>query len=367
MSAGTIRVLSIPARHRYVEHLAHPDGPDGVVRLPDPPVPGAPPGVWWPPVALDPAWVREHADEVDVVHLHFGFESFTPEQLRAWTATLAELGLPWVLTVHDLTNPHLPAADQHRHLEDLDVLVRAADALITLTPGAASRIRRQWGTPVHVVPHPHMAPLDRIGTRTAGLPPGRPLRVGVHLKSLRAHVDAVAVVTALDAACADPSIRDDVTLLVHVHEEVRDPSFVRHDPEVVALLDGVAARGSAEVHWVQRMDDEELWAYLSSLDVSVLPYAWGTHSGWLEECRDLGTAVLAPDVGHYTEQGDVATYRLLDGTPHGADVQRALLDLRSRRPRPVTRAHRLAQRRQIAHAHRQIYRGVIARHGKWVA
>ncbi len=366
MSTGTIRVLSIPAGHRYVAHLAHPDGPDGVVRLPDPPVPGADPGVWWPPVALDPGWVREHTDEVDVVHLHFGFESFTPDELREWTDALGELGLPWVLTVHDLTNPHLPAVDQHRHLEDLDVLVRAADALVTLTPGAAGAdpwavgpARARRAAPAH----------GAAGRASARRPAGgrRPLRVGVHLKSLRAHVDAVGVVTALEEACTDPAVRDDVALVVHVHEEVRDPAFVRHDPEVVALLAGAAARGSAEVHWVPRMDDEELWAYLSSLDVSVLPYAWGTHSGWLEECRDLGTAVLAPDVGHYTEQGDVATYRLLDGAPHGADLQRALVDLRSRRPRPVTRAHRLAQRRQIAHAHRQIYRGVIARHGRWVA
>ena len=34
--------------------------------------------------------------------------------------------------------------------------------------------------------------------------------------------------------------------------------------------------------------DDELWDYLQSLDVSVLPYRFGTHSGWLEACHDLG-------------------------------------------------------------------------------
>ena len=31
-----VRVLSVPEGHVYVRHLSHPDGNDGVVRLPDP-------------------------------------------------------------------------------------------------------------------------------------------------------------------------------------------------------------------------------------------------------------------------------------------------------------------------------------------
>ena len=54
--------------------------------------------------------------------------------------------------------------------------------------------------------------------------------------------------------------------------------------------------------------DDELWDYLSSLDVSVLPYRFGTHSGWLEACFDLGTIVLAPDCGYYAEQRPCVTY-----------------------------------------------------------
>ena len=48
--------------------------------------------------------------------------------------------------------------------------------------------------------------------------------------------------------------------------------------------------------------------YLASLDVSVLPYRFGTHSGWLEACRDLGTAVVAPTCGYYADQGPVLPY-----------------------------------------------------------
>ena len=43
--------------------------------------------------------------------------------------------------------------------------------------------------------------------------------------------------------------------------------------------------------------DADLWDYLEGLDVSVLPYRFGTHSGWLEACYDLGTPVLAPTAG----------------------------------------------------------------------
>ena len=57
------------------------------------------------------------------------------------------------------------------------------------------------------------------------------------------------------------------------------------------------------------MTDGELWAYLGSIDVSVLAYRFGTHSGWLEACADLGTAVIAPDCGYYAEQRPVHSYR----------------------------------------------------------
>lgn len=357
-----IRVLSIPSGHRYVQHLTSPDAPDEVHRLPDPAVPGAQPGVWWPPRALDPGWVREHVDDYDLVHLHFGFEAFGPEELTEWARTLHDLGRPLVLTVHDLTNPHL--AEQRSHLANLDVLVPAADAVITLTQGAAATVRSRWGIPVHVVPHPHMAPLGQVGLPRE--PSDGPLRVGVHLKSLRAHVDAVAVVGALAQACADPGLQGRVRLLVHVHAEVRDTSFARHDPVVVGLLEDLAGSRSVEVHWVDRMDDHELWDYLRGLDVSVLPYGWGTHSGWLEECRDLGTQVLAPAVGFYREQGAVHTYRLLRGRPRVDDLRRALLAVLEGPVHRVTPERRTAQRRQIAHAHRQIYRRALARHGQWV-
>ena len=36
--------------------------------------------------------------------------------------------------------------------------------------------------------------------------------------------------------------------------------------------------------------------------MSVLPYRFGTHSGWLEACFDLGTAVIAPSCGFYRQQ-----------------------------------------------------------------
>ena len=56
------------------------------------------------------------------------------------------------------------------------------------------------------------------------------------------------------------------------------------------------------------MPDAELFAYLASLDVAVLPYRFGTHSGWLEACRDLGTTVVAPSCGYYADQGPVVSY-----------------------------------------------------------
>ena len=91
---------------------------------------------------LDPDWAR--AADVDVFHLHFGFDACPPERsCESLTRVLRERGTPFVFTVHDLRNPH--HEDRRLHDEQLDVLVPAADALITLTPGAARRDRAALG------------------------------------------------------------------------------------------------------------------------------------------------------------------------------------------------------------------------------
>ena len=80
-------VASIPAGHVYVRHLGAPGGSDAVVRLPDRPVTGGSPDArWWPPAMLDAGWVRAHADEFDIMHVHFGFDHMALE-----VATVSEL------------------------------------------------------------------------------------------------------------------------------------------------------------------------------------------------------------------------------------------------------------------------------------
>ena len=88
-----LRVLAIPSAHPYSERLRS-TSPDAsrVVHLDDPAVPGAPAVQWWPPTALDAEWVRRHAGEVDVVHLHFGFDAASPADLSRWVRALREAG-----------------------------------------------------------------------------------------------------------------------------------------------------------------------------------------------------------------------------------------------------------------------------------
>ncbi|MEV8100304.1 hypothetical protein [Streptomyces sp. TLI_235] len=102
-----VRVASVPAGHVYVRHLASLGARWPVTRLADPRPCGAPSSSqrWWPPVMLDPVWVRENADRFDVFHLHFGFDAQTPEQLAELVEELRRRHKPLVYTVHDLENP----------------------------------------------------------------------------------------------------------------------------------------------------------------------------------------------------------------------------------------------------------------------
>lgn len=88
------------------------------------------------------------------MHVHFGFDALDPQTLTRCIEQLRAHGKPLEYTVHDLYNPH--QQDRRAHLELLNVLIPAADALITLTDGAAAEILRQWGRETFVLPHPYV-------------------------------------------------------------------------------------------------------------------------------------------------------------------------------------------------------------------
>jgi hypothetical protein len=304
---------------------------------------------------LDPEWARQA--ELDVFHLHFGFEACTPERLEKLTRVLRGRGKPFVFTVHDLRNPH--QHDRRLHDEQLDVLVPAADALITLTPGAAREIEARWGRAAMVLPHPHVVELPII-SRALEVRPlwrHRPFTVGLHLTSLRANTDPMRILPTLVETVAG---LDDAVLRVDCDRDVLDPDGARRDEEQLsAWLRREAAARRLELKVHDSRSDEDLWSYLTSLDLSVLPYTFGTHSRWLEACRDLQTTVLAPTCGYYAEQGPVLTYTNDEDSFDADSLREAVVRAHTERPRwGATVDERTEQRRDVARAHEELYRQV---------
>jgi hypothetical protein len=354
-----IRVVSIPAAHPYVGRVsASPE----IDVLDDPPVEGAPSGVWWPPVALDPSWIRDHAADADLLHIHFGTESFPPGHVTACLEAAHEVGWSVVYTVHDLEHPQLE--HQGAYEAQLDELVRGADALVTLTPGAAEGIRERWGREAVVIAHPSLLSDD---VDVPLVLPSAGFRVGVHLKDLRPNVDAVGAVTTLIDAVARLRRRGaDVVAEIRMHHVVRDPEA----REAVRRLVGSSEAALLIEH--ERLEDLGLAIALSRLDVCLLPYRHGTHSGWLELCWDLGVSVAVPSgIGAYLEQhpdDTVSAYDLGDG----ASLERAVGELLeadgASRAGSAGRSATVAERRARrvvddavgAAAHAELYRRVIA-------
>ncbi|MEU6388459.1 glycosyltransferase family 1 protein [Streptomyces sp. NPDC046939] len=329
--------------------------PDGVTRLADPRPNGAPSTSqrWWPPVMLDPAWIDAHHQDFDLFHLHFGFDAQRPDQLAALVDTLRRHRKPLVYTVHDLRNPHQP--DPALHAAALDVLVPAADRLLTLTAGAAQAVQERWDRTATVLPHPHVVGLDRLD-RPRPVHDG--FRVGVHAKSLRPNMSVLPVVRTLAATVAElPGAQ----LQVDVHRDVAEPGSPAHAPHLMSELNDLAAQGRLRLDVHDYFDDAQLYAYLESLDLSVLPYVFGTHSGWLEACHDLGTAVAAPDCGYYAQQRPCHTYgHTQEGGLDEESLRKAVLTAYQERPAPKATARaRRNERVQVAAAHRALYADVL--------
>lgn len=348
---ATIRVAAVPGGHAYIRHL-QPVGASRVHALPDPAALDGATDRWWPPSMPTAAWVEAHAAEFDVMHLHFGLESSTEESLRLLVDALARARKPLVFTVHDLDHPQLTDPAPWDRL--LDVLVPAADRLLTLTPGAAARIHERWGRSAEVMEHPHVLPLDAV----LPAPTEERWSAVVHLRDLRPNIDGIGTVRLLAAAVtAMPEAR----VLVDVNERVRD----------AAQLDAVSAvvRDSPQLtlHRHPRSTDAELFASLAAADAAVLPYRHGTHSGWAELCWDLGVPVLTAPVGFVLEQHPVDTVEISPDDP--AVLASALSRVRVVTPPPFSehrtsviedrRRARRVQRDSIATRLEALYREAI--------
>ncbi|PRY67682.1 glycosyl transferase family 4 [Glaciihabitans tibetensis] len=365
-------MVSVPAAHPYPQRVS---GSEGITVLPDPVPAGVPAGQWWPPVALDPSWIRDNASAADLVHIHFGTESFTPEHLAACVAAAHDVGWPVVFTVHDLEHPQLSDSDQSGYREQLDVLIPAADALITLTAGAAREIQRRWGRSALVLPHPAVV---SDASAMPQPPASASYRVEMHLKDLRSNIDSVAMVTALCGAIDDLARAGrEVTALVRMHHRVRDAAARAEIRAITA--------GSERVELLEhdRLDDSALAHAIAGSDVCVLPYRHGTHSGWLELCWDLGTGIAAPALGFYAEQhadGSVASFSaersvapsaepdgMSDGMSLAAAIAAALDSPRATRPGSDDRAaevrrrqaQRETERDSLTSAHAALYRQLV--------
>ncbi|MCR5979351.1 glycosyltransferase [Gordonia jinghuaiqii] len=356
-ATSRIRVASVPESHVYVRHLsplngsvsALDTGPVSVVRLPDPvPADGAKvPGGWWPPLMLDPAWIAEHHSEFDVFHIHFGFDAVEPAVMSDVIGELDRHGKPLVYTLHDLRNPHHPEPGAHE--EVLDLLLPAAAEVITLTPGAAEQISRRWQRDATVLPHPHVVPPGLFAPRE---PRDDEFVVGVHAKSIRANMDPLPVIMTLLEAAAD---YPDVTVQINLHDEVFIPGNHWYNPDFGTAALALSRHPYARVLVHDYYTEEQLWDYMRSLSVSVLPYRFGTHSGWLEACHDLGTPVIAPSCGFYHQQQDCFTFEFTEDRFDPDSLARALADAYSSRPTAALWPDRRAQRVSLAERHAALY------------
>ena len=118
-------------------------------------------------------------------------------------------------------------------------------------------------------------------------------------------------------------------------------------------------RGDLELRVHDYLSDDDLWDYLAGLDVSVLPYRFGTHSGWLEACRDLGTTVVAPDCGYFADQGPVLGYAMYEDRFDADSLRTALLTARTDPPPPADLDARVRERDEVAAAHVALYRQLL--------
>jgi beta-1,4-mannosyltransferase len=328
-----IRVLSYPPRHPYVDRL---HGASATLVHRDQP---------WPllPELYDPVWVAEHAADWDLAHLHFTWEQHPIARVGAVLDGHRAAGRPVVWTAHDLRNPHTEAGDEDEVY--LACLADQADAVTTLTPGAATEVARRFGREAQVLPHGPLLEREPAAELRARPRPEGPTRVLLHAKSLRRNLD---VVGALEATARAIATGVAVVLVVSVHDEAAVRTAVaeltRHD------------RSGLELSWHAPWTHAELCRAIADVDALLLPYRWGTHSGLVELAADVGTPVIASDAGYVGQQVPVRSVPLVGNRVDVPELAAALRDAAAGElPAPPPLDARDAARDRFLTGHRELY------------
>jgi hypothetical protein len=321
-----VRVASVPAVDLYVDAVL----PGDVARV----LPAGPAALW-----LDADHLAAHAEDIDVLHLHVGYGHLSGADLEHWGEAVRRLGVPLVVTVHQLHDP-VPET-RARHETNLAAVLADAEVVLTLTPGAADEIADRFGRTAIVVAHPSVAePVPGLGAErgTVGLVLGAP---------------------APGRYAPDRLIRAALSGAVSGGGRLR---VLAQPGDDVPAARELAAEDEIELVEVRRSG--AAWAAaLQELHVAVLAECGGTHSRDLEICRDVGTRVVAPGGGRFAEQwGDVVTYGDdedggLDTVSLAAAVAAALA---RPAPRPADPAWRADQRAAVRSVHAQVYAQVAA-------
>jgi hypothetical protein len=310
-------VATIPFAHPYAEAVL----PAGVVRV----GPDTAYSPW-----LDSAYLAEHAGAIDVLHVHGGFDHLPPAALECWAETVRRVGVPLVVTVHELGGAG--------HDARLEALLGSAEVVLTLTPGAADEIAERFGRTAIVVAHPSpAAPVPGLGAERGlvGLVLAEPTHTGTE---------------SLLRAALSGAVSGGGRLRVLV-----DPGGTPPEARAMAAED--------EIELVEALRGGPGWAAeLQQLHVAVLPERPGTHSRDLEICRDVGTRVVAPRRGWFADQwSEVVTYADDERGPHPVSLTAAVAAALTRpMPRPADRAWREEQRAAVRQVHAQVYAQVAA-------
>jgi hypothetical protein len=241
---------------------------------------------------------QRNFDFFDILHIH-SVELTSTETIQQVLDRCQRTKKGIVFTIHDVRP--MFSTDQKKYNKTLKIIAKTGARLITLTCGAQMEIVKTLNIEplsVNVIPHGFVLPPKDDRWQRQKKIESSVCSFGMY-GGFRPNREILTPAINIAYGIFEKEIN--LTFLTRAIS----PIEIFNNEEVNKFVELALLKNHITLRLYPFPSDDQIFDFMSEIDILIMAYRWGTHSGQLELAFDLGVIPIISNVGYYYDQYEI--------------------------------------------------------------